>query len=161
MKKLLTIVMLLCKFAFVHGQVTPQDLISPVGDSFENSLYQLDWSIGELSIETYSDTINILTQGFHQGNYSITVVEQVKDLECEINVFPNPATDLITIKLSNNSYNSLSYNLVDINGKILIVDHLASNQNQIDIKTLTVGSYFFNIISNGKSLKTFKIIKSN
>lgn len=61
---LLGILMFAC--LFVHGQTTPLQLISSAGESFKNSNYQLDWSIGELVIETYSGNQNMLTQGFHQ-----------------------------------------------------------------------------------------------
>ncbi len=53
-------------------------MISSSGDNFTNSTYQLDWSIGECVTATHSEGNYVITQGFHQESYVITIIENLK-----------------------------------------------------------------------------------
>jgi hypothetical protein len=57
-----------------------------------------------------------------------------------INVYPNPASDFITIE---NEFNkNVVYNLVGLNGKVVIADIVATNGTIIDISRLETGIYY-------------------
>jgi photosystem II stability/assembly factor-like uncharacterized protein len=57
-----------------------------------------------------------------------------------INVFPNPTSDFITIE---NEFNkNVVYNLVNLNGQVVIADIVATNGTTIDISRLEIGIYY-------------------
>lgn len=155
----LGLLMLAC--LFVHGQTTPLKLLSSAGETFKNSNYQLDWSIGELLTETYSGNLNMLTQGFHQGKYIITGVNLIEDLQLEITAFPNPVTDFVLIKIGSEKVENFRFIISDIDGKILQTGKFDENQKQINLAGKSVGTYLLAILSNKAIVKTFKIVKSN
>jgi len=87
---ILTIMLITC--AVVQAQTMSQQLVSSAGDTYKNATYQLDWSMGEIQIETYSNGIVLLTQGFHQGSITVTAIMQTTEQQFQISVFPNPAS---------------------------------------------------------------------
>ena len=77
--------------------VTAQEVVSTQGDSYSNASANIDFTIGEVVINTGTDGTNDLTQGFHQGNWSLVGVVD-HDLSYEAIVFPNPTKDLLNIR---------------------------------------------------------------
>ncbi|HLW31619.1 MAG TPA: T9SS type A sorting domain-containing protein, partial [Aequorivita sp.] len=59
--------------------------------------------------------------------------------ETHISVFPNPATDFISIGNLNENKTFIIY---DISGKKLLEKELSATNNQIDISQLATGTYF-------------------
>ena len=65
MKKLLLI--LLCLPLISFGQITSPSVISSSGNSYNNGGVNMDYTLGEIVVETQTNSTTILTQGFHQG----------------------------------------------------------------------------------------------
>jgi len=140
MKKLLLI--LLCLPMIGFGQVTTPSVVSSSGDSYSNGGVIMDFTLGEIVIETFSNSANILTQGFHQGDLKITTA--VVNLDIKTKIYPNPTTNFIIIELEKNVNAELL--VYDINGKIVIKDKLRDEQKkQLDFSFLTQGNYFLHI----------------
>lgn len=73
-----------------------------------------------------------------------------------ITIFPNPATDFITIK---NEFNeSIVFNLVGVNGQAVIANIEATNDKVVDISMLPSGVYYLKSIEKEYN-KVHKIIK--
>ncbi len=159
--KVLFLAIPLLSCIFVHGQTASLQLLGSSGDTYKNSNYQIDWSVGELLTETYAGPENLLTQGFHQGNYTITAISEMGNLQLKITAFPNPATDFVILSIESQNLEGLGYLLTDVNGKILQDSQILTKQQQIDLEGIATGAYFLNVRSGKKALKTFKIIKSN
>jgi hypothetical protein len=86
MKKLLLI--LLCLPMIGFGQVTSPSVISSSGDSYSNGSVIMDYTLGEIVVETHTNSTTILTQGFHQGVLKVTT--SVKNIDIKTKVYPNP-----------------------------------------------------------------------
>lgn len=71
-------------------------------------------------------------------------------------IFPNPATNLITIK-SSESIMDLAYAIIDQSGRQVLTGRLNDTTKAVDISQLTLGVYFFQIGEERR--QTFKIIK--
>ena len=154
MKNLLLI--LLCLPMIGFGQILSPSVVSSSGASYYNGGVIMDFTLGEIVIETFSNNANILTQGFHQG--IIKIVLSVSDIDIKTKIYPNPTTNFIIIELEKNvNADILVY---DINGKIVIKDKLNdAQQKQLDFSFLTQGNYFLHInISDKKSV--YQINKS-
>jgi hypothetical protein len=147
----------------LNAQIQNSDLISTSGDYFVSSNISMSWSLGELETETFSTSSVILTQGFQQPVFNITSIKNnslVTDLNIE--VYPNPVSNYLTIKNYNPSVN-LTYRLYDIYGKLLISQESNSNDGmytRINLTDLAQGNYLIQIFGNDKrQSKIYKLIK--
>ena len=140
MKKLPLI--LLCLPMIGFGQILSPSVVSSSGASYSNGGVIMDYTLGEIVIETFSNNANILTQGFHQG--IIKIVLSVSDIDIKTKIYPNPTTNFIIIELEKNvNADILVY---DINGKIVIKDKLNDEQQkQLDFSFLNQGNYLLHI----------------
>jgi len=154
MKKLLLI--LLCLPIIGFGQVITPSVISSSGNSYNNEGVIMDYTLGEIVIETFSNNANILTQGFHQG--VIKVNTSVENIDIKTKVYPNPTTNFLIVELEKNVNAELL--VYDINGKIVIKGKLNEEQKkQLDFSFLNQGNYFLHInISDKQSV--YQINKS-
>ena len=140
MKKLLII---LISLPFIGlGQVTTPSVVSSSGDSYSNGNIIMDYTLGEIAIETYTNGSTILTQGFHQGDLKVTT--SVVNLDIKTKIYPNPTTNFIIIELEKNVNAELL--VYDINGKIVVKDKLNDEQQkQLDFSFLNQGNYLLHI----------------
>jgi len=140
MKKLLLI--LLCLPFIGFGQITSPSVISSSGNSYNNGGVNIDYTLGEIVVETQTNSTTILTQGFHQG--VLKVNSSVENIDIKTKVYPNPTTNFIIIELEKNvNADILVY---DINGKLVLKDKLNDeNQKQFDFSFLKQGNYFLHI----------------
>ena len=61
----------------------------------------------------------------------------------EFTVFPNPSQSLFTIK-SDGLIESVSYQVIDMTGKVLQQGELNDNQTTLDLSSVQSGLYFLN-----------------
>ena len=140
MKKLLLI--LLCLPMIGFGQVTTPSVISSSGDSYNNGGVMMDYTLGEIVVETFSNSANILTQGFHQGDLKVST--SIENIAIKTKIYPNPTTNFLIIELEENVNAELL--VYDINGKIVIKDKLNEEQKkQLDFSFLNQGNYLLHI----------------
>lgn len=71
----------------------------------------------------------------------------------ELNVFPNPFVDVLSIE----GVNIKSIQVIDINGKL--VHSIKSNTNSIDLSSLQAGTYFLKITDTNDATYVEKILK--
>lgn len=140
------------------SQSTGPELISSSGDSFQNTTYLLDWSIGECITETNSAGTYVLTQGFHQNVYFVTNVEDLH-ADFEISVYPNPATDFVTIEFPSAQQQDMIMTITDQTGKVFLQKHTMNNIEQLDFSAYTCGVYLLIVEYNNQRMKSFKILK--
>ncbi len=159
MKRLFLTVGLGIALFSVNAQTASPELVSSSGDSFNNTSYQLDWSLGECITATHSAGNYVLTQGLHQNSYVITSVENLaKDIN--ISVYPNPTTDLITIDLLSSAGHNNVMTVTDINGKVLQQVEVINEVEQLSFSNYANGIYFLTIKQENQLIKSFKIIKN-
>ena len=154
MKKLLLI--LLCLPIIGLGQVTSPSVVSSSGDSYNNGGVNMDYTLGEIVVETHTNSTTVLTQGFHQGVLKVST--NVENTEINLKVYPNPTSQFLIIELVENVKADLL--VYDMNGKLVIKDKLDDEQlKQLDFGFLNQGNYFLHInIADKKSV--YQINKS-
>jgi photosystem II stability/assembly factor-like uncharacterized protein len=92
----------------------------------------------------------------------VPVVNQIKENKnvFEIQCFPNPTSDKITLTCTQNYDANFSFNVVNIQGKTVFqTKKNASLPYTLDLSDLPNGIYFLNVISDEKH-QTFKVIKT-
>ena len=149
---------------FASLAVSAQEVVSTQGDSYSNASGNIDFTIGEVIIDTGTDGANDLTQGFHQTNWNFLGVDD-HGQNYEATIFPNPTEDLLNIRTS--TFENVTYTLYDAQGKLVMQDILSAEQTPIQVSELAPGAYSLELIfeegSKGSlsspKRKTFKLIK--
>ncbi len=95
--------------------------------------------------------------GYATFTQSVSLCTGINQLvnESSVSVFPNPFTDLITIK---NSFENSSIMIVDVLGKVVFEKQIVSNETELDLSHLNVGFYQLFVKGDDKSY-TQKIVK--
>lgn len=156
------IILFLLGFVIVfelYGQSINPELISSSADTYSNSSYQLDWSIGECVTATFNSSNTMLTQGFHQGLWEITAIKTFRS-DISISFFPNPTSDFIYLKSNDYNSNYLQYVITDLIGKVILKNKITSEKEQINVSNFNSGTYFLTIYEESKQIQTFKLIKN-
>ena len=136
--------------------VSAQEVVATQGDSYTKSSGSIDFTIGEVVINTGTDGSNDLTQGFHQTNWNfVSIEDHVPSYEAII--FPNPTSEVLTIRTS--TFENVTYTLYDARGKLVIQDKLSSLQTPIQVSQLAPGAYSLILNNHVQNLKTFQLIK--
>jgi len=76
------------------------------------------------------------------------------DLMSNVSTYPNPVSDILNIKL-NNSFENVSFELVDLNGRKLF----EGQTDAINMSGYNAGVYILNVLQDGANVGTQKIIK--
>ena len=126
----------------LHAQTNFPELVSSSGNHFENSSFQMDWSIGEIAIETYAQGSFTLTQGLHQNTYTVTAINDLPLFDVNITAYPNPASDFITIENSEDLQKELAIEISDIKGKVYLKEEFSDAKKQINLDAF-FGNLFF------------------
>ena len=165
MKNILSIVVALMLPTMAISQTASPELVSSAGDSFKNSTYQLDWSVGECVTTTHTAGSYTVTQGFHQSNYEVaTLIDNLNNVAIDVKVYPNPTSDFIIVSFNNFPSSGGHGNVLkitDINGKILLQEKINQQKKQLDFSSYSNGIYFLSVKQGNQLLKSFKIIKND
>ena len=138
-----------------------QNAITVSGGNASGSSGSASYTIGQIVYTTNANSNGSIAQGVQQP-YEISVVtavEKALDISLEMVVYPNPATDLIKLKISNYDIQNLRYQLFDTNGSVLQDNKIEGNETSIIMTNYVSATYFLKVTDNNKVVKTFKIIK--
>jgi len=78
--------------------------------------------------------------------------------ESTLNLYPNPASDIINFELNNSSDKEMKADIYDIQGRLIETINIAINETTIDISKLENGIYVL-VLSNEENTYTKKFIK--
>ena len=159
--KIITIIAVIALNTNSFAQTPPQQVISSGGDTHKNENISISYTIGETIIDTYKTSDIILTQGFHQGTLTIVSIEEINEIQHEIIAYPNPASDHIYLKVDHKDfYNSnYSYQLYNLNGKLIQSGGIESSKTRISFTNLTTGTYIIKVFDGKQEAKSIKVIK--
>lgn len=143
---------------FATLAVSAQEVVATQGDSYFNVGVSMDFTIGEVVINTETDGITDITQGLHQTTWIITALDADAS-SYEATVFPNPTIDVLNIQTSN--FEDVAYTLYDAKGLLVKQGNLSAEKSPIQVSELTLGSYSLLLNDGTQNLKTFKLVKSH
>lgn len=136
-----------------------QEVISSGGETQTAAGTEVSWTIGEPVTETVSAATIVLTQGFQQSGLVVTAVSDPVSAEFDVQVFPNPTSEFVTIQL--NTFKKVKdYGLFDETGRLLENKIILSEATKVDFKNRPAGTYFMKIqLHSGQPVQTFKIVR--
>lgn len=138
-------------------------LITGSGDIFENGHVELEWSLGEILVEAYSNSEYELMQGVHQPQYNVvSATDESSEVNFEVSAYPNPTSDLLEVRTSARPFQRLMYELIDLQGKVRYSKSLSGTSNRIDMSGFSQNLYLLKVIDEeGRTISSFKVQKIN
>lgn len=152
-------IVILVIMALTASKLSAQQVVASSGGTGQSTSGTITYTLGELVIDTYNGTDKKLTQGFQQSRLVITAINEIKGLSYTVNAFPNPTTDFIKIRLEKDFPESLSYLMLDMNGKVISSGKIANGETDISFEAVSPGTYFIKFIQDQKEIKTMKVVK--
>jgi hypothetical protein len=160
-----TKVLILLLFSWANGfsqQLSHQVLVPAAGLSTTGSL-SYSQTIGETATEIISSSGFVFTQGFQQPGVRFSPENPPEGNG--VDVYPNPATDFIRIKLFGDVPRKFKIDIINISG--MVVSSMTMNFNDkfflvqpMEVSKLKYGFYFVRVASDdGIINRTFKIEK--
>ena len=98
-----------------------------------------------------------------QQPYEISIVLGVESklASLQLNAYPNPTIDDLILKVSEIEPSAaLSFQLMDMSGKLIGSDRITSASSSISMADLPASIYFLKVIRGQEEIKTFRIIKN-
>ena len=119
------------------------------------------YSIGQLVYTTNQGVTGSISQGVQQP-FIIEAITGLDELGISLNLiaYPNPATDFVQLKVESEMLTDISYQLYNMQGKMLRSNKLTEIQTGIDMTSLSPATYILKVIQKNTGIKTFKIIKN-
>ncbi len=161
MKKNKLLFLLTVVSSFGISNCLAQQSANASGGNASGSNGSVSYSVGQVVYTKSTGTTGSVAQGVQQP-YEISEVlasENFSDLVKDLKIFPNPTTDVLTINVVNNNNLQLDYQMIDMNGRVLIAQKHISNETNISVSSFPAAIYFLQITNQNKEVKTFKIIK--
>jgi hypothetical protein len=149
-KKIITsFAFLLLGLGGLHAQESP----TAAGGEATGTGGTSSYSVGQVVYTTATGTNGSLAQGVQQP-YEIFVTIGIKEtsINLELSVYPNPTTDYLTLKLD--EFETLNFQLIDLQGKIIENKKISSTTTSINVENLSKAIYFLNVAKNNQLVKT-------
>ena len=124
----------------------------------------VSYSVGQVFNTTAFGTNGSVSEGVQQP-FEISVLSgvDITGIDLYYAVYPNPTSGKLTLKLDASTtpdIRSMSYQLYDVNGKMLQNDRLTEYETSIEMSNFNSATYFLKVTKNNKEVKLFKIIKN-
>jgi len=138
-----------------------QQTSNTTGGSAAGSGGTVAYSVGQIVYTTNTGANGTVAQGVQQPfEISVVLGAANNNINLEMVVYPNPATDFLTLNINNYDLSNFSYQLFDATGKIIESRKIVSVTETIRMGKLPGAIYFLRIINSNQTIKTFKIIKN-
>jgi|WetSurMetagenome_2_1015567.scaffolds.fasta_scaffold235442_2 hypothetical protein len=144
-------------------QQLSNQVMVPLAGVSSNTSVSYTQTAGETAVEIAGCSGYALTQGFQQPRY-IKIVDNPKS-GTGVNVYPNPATDFITVELYGETAEIFRIDIISITGKVVYsvrkcFDTKFWYTDPMNIESLLKGFYLVRIYSeDGLINRSFKIEK--
>ena len=130
--------------------------------------------IGNFRSNNNTDTIHVVPEDTVIGfqNLAYYYVDDFNIIDCtvgieeqiesqQLNISPNPANDVIIFSLEQNGSTNLSYQIIDLSGRIVMsgnIENIKTNY-ELPVQNLSEGMYYLLIRSSQNTLSMGKFIK--
>jgi hypothetical protein len=166
MKKIKTTLFGLFITAVLSAQSIAPQSVNAAGTKMTQSNGSLSFTVGELVVLQQVDANgNSLGSGFTNSSTISTSILAVEEPNAEIlkvDVFPNPTSDLVQVRIKDSKLEEIQLLVTDLTGGELFQGRYRVLQQSIGINTAAypAGTYLLSLKDlSGKILGTYKIVK--
>ncbi len=153
----LSVALLIC---LAITSLQAQETINATGGNISGTGGSASYSVGQTTYTTHTGTTGLVAHGVQQA-FEISVIIGIEEtaINLVISAYPNPTNDYLTLEVKDFELSTLSFQLYDLQGKLLQNKKITDNQTNIVMSNLVPAIYFVKIIQSNKVVKSFKIIK--
>lgn len=142
-------------FSYLEGElngITENELVLEL-QSDDDSWISYTGTVDEVNNTvsyTFNESVSFKSVTASSSNGTLTI-EDIEQIPNQIFVYPNPTTDRIYIQ----GENILQTELFDLRGRKV----KTTNQKQIDMSEMSIGTFILKVTTETNNTKSFKIIK--
>ncbi len=156
--------LLLTTLIFAQNEV--RSVISSAGQTSQATNWTIDWTFGEMAIQTIATESGYITEGFQQPYFTIkdliAAENTLPDVNLTLQAMPNPVHTNLSVSLSSDLNERGALSLWDMEGHLLrhpAID-LTAQVIEWNMGDYPPGMYFLSLQkADGSLLKTIKISK--
>lgn len=138
-----------------------QATVASGGNAFGNN-GSSSYSVGQVAYTNQVGANGSISQGVQQPFEIFTLgTDNFPEIILKMTVYPNPTTNWINLSIQNYTDENRSYQLFDINGRMIQSQKIIQSETQISMENLSAAIYILQVSDNDNTIKTFKIIKNN
>ena len=142
-----------------------------------NKVFEVEWTapssnIGAINFYAAGNAVNRNNTSSGDGAMALSepvVLDQlsaigpVVELDVDMNIWPNPVADQLTLNISDADPGAYQVSIVDMQGRILVNRPVqlgaGENQERFDVSRLNAGHYFLRL-TDGEGVATRKVLKN-
>ncbi len=138
-----------------------QNAVVSSGGEATGSGGSVSYSLAQISYTTITGTTGSVSQGVQQP-YEVGVLTGVQsENNIYLSAFPNPSTDILNLSVGEFKNEELSYQLLDIQGKLLLEARISESNTSINMQDLPKSTYLLHVLGNNhQTIQSFNIIKN-
>jgi hypothetical protein len=138
-----------------------QEAIPAVGGDASGAGGSVSYTVGQTLYETHSGSTGSVAQGVQQPFEILELpgVGSPMGISLHCVVFPNPVTEFVLLRIADQSLEGLSYQLYNLQGKMLERREITGDITEIPMSSLGAATYLIKVTRKNEELKAFKIIK--
>jgi len=145
----------------VFASASAQQATTASGGDATGSGGSVAYSIGQPVYTTHSGSSGTVAQGVQQP-YEIFIIvgAEEKNINLFLSVYPNPTENMLALSVENYQDEQLTYQLLDLAGKILSDKKLTGNKTEISLREYSLAVYFLKVFEKENEIKSFRIVKN-
>ncbi len=164
MKYIISVIILMLVAYYRTVLAAPPQAITTSGATMNQSNAKLSFTVGEIVVKTVSSGSNNIGQGFINSSTSntVTAIKEPTSTSLQMKVYPNPASDLVYVDISDSKVLTIQVSVYDITGKQISNDIYVAGNNHIGVNTQgwQKGEYMITISdTRGEQLGSYKIVR--
>ena len=154
-KAKMSVLLFLVGLGSLHAQESP----TATGGEATGSGGIISYSVGQVIYTTNSGANGSVAQGVQQPyEISTTVGIDVKTINLELSIFPNPTQSEITLKVED--VEGLTYQVFDMNGKLIESKTVTKNSTLVNLENQESATYLIKVSKDNSPIKTFRVVKN-
>ena len=158
---------LLTSVSFSYSQSIQKQVIGSLGGISSGGNYEVDCTVGEAVIDTFSSGSILLYQGFHHVNDTSrnTSIDKITAFKIDFLLYPNPTRDNATLKFTGGNFSTqLKVQVYTIAGKLVSTKEVevgkSTTTTNIDVGNQSAGVYFVRITDSESNFsKSLRLVK--
>jgi hypothetical protein len=141
--------------------VQAQQATTTSGGDASGSGGTANFSVGQVVYTANTNASGTVSQGVQQAFEIFTLSIKETELNISLKAFPNPTLNNLTLQISDYKNEKLSYQLYDIQGRLLNNGQIVAQQTNIEMTSLPTAIYFINVVNQeNQKVQSFKIVKN-
>lgn len=133
-----------------NAQILERHLVASTGSAASSASFLIDFSVGDLVVNTAITSSFVLTQGYQQNQDFSTSIEIIGQGAIDLIAFPNPTRDAVTLQWSIAPDAPYAVSVFNMVGELVRSERaLSTAAHSLDLTELAAGMYSVHVLVDG------------